>query len=185
MTDGIHARLIVEMLGKPKDYIQQTLHNFVEKFAQKLDIVKREFAEPKEQDGKLFSVFVELEIRFRNVAELFGFCLDAMPSSVEIVAPEQLSFDSVHLGEFLNDIQSKLHQTDMLVKTLSAQNKHLDKNATNVFYNFLLYLLRENPRKLQALSPHVGLQDDLLKPFLDQLISQKKVVLKGDVYAAL
>jgi predicted transcriptional regulator len=181
---AVSARMIVEMLGKPKEYIDSTLRKYVDKFRKDLDITKADFAEPKEQEGGLFSVFVELEITFKKVEELFGFCLDAMPSTIEILTPEELKFNSIYLGDFLNDIQSKLHQTDMIVKTVSAQNKHLDKNATNVFQNFIVYALKQKPKTIQQLSAIVGVQPKGLKPFLDVLIKEKKVVLEGNEYKA-
>lgn len=185
MTNPIHARLIIEMLGKPKEHVEKTIAAFLEKFEEKFEFVKKEIAEATAGEGDLFSSFAEVEIKFKTPQELFGFCLDAMPSSVEIIEPSEIKFDRTQFSDYLNDVQGKLHEVDMLVKALSAQNKTMDRNSTNIFYNFLLYLLSEKPRTLAELSPYVGIKTDGLKPFLDQLIEKKRVTLDGNKYKTI
>ncbi|MBD3319262.1 hypothetical protein GF342_05125 [Candidatus Woesearchaeota archaeon] len=179
---SITGRFIVEMLGKPKEYIESTLKKYVDKFRENLDITSAEFAKPKEQEGGLFSVFAELEITFKNMSDLFGFCLDAMPSSVEIMDPETLTFESVYLADFLNDIQTKLHNTDMVVKTLSAQNKTLDKNAQTIVRNFIINLLAAGPKTIEELSKPIGIKPPKLQNFLTKLIEEKMVIQDGDTF---
>jgi hypothetical protein len=182
MATKIHTRLIVEMLGKPKEYIVKTLAAFVSRFEKDLEITKKEFADPVEQAGGMFSVFCELEIMFRSIDELFGFCFDAMPTSVEILDPEHVDFPANRLSDFLNDVQGKIHQTDKAVKQLSAKNEQLDTNATHILHNFLLYMIEEGPKEIEFLSPRIGLPSKQVEKFLSYLIEQKKVVKEGNAY---
>ena len=45
-----------------------------------------------------------------------------MPSSVEILDPDKLSFESKNMDNLLNDLLSKLHQQSMAVRNLHAEN---------------------------------------------------------------
>ena len=103
----IHVRTILEMMGAPKEYIEKTLKDYIEKLKKDLNIVKEDYEEAKEQ-GKMFSAFCELEIKFKDILELLDFCFEALPSSIEILSPENLSYKSNDFTDFLNDLQ--LHQ---------------------------------------------------------------------------
>lgn len=170
----IQARTILEMLGGPKEYIEQSLKNYVAKLKKELDILKEDYEEAKPQ-GKLFSTFVELEIKFKDTLQIIDFCFEALPSSIEILAPEELRFKSNDLSDFLNDLQSRLHEADMVVKSVRAQNKVLDLNATTVLQNFIKHLVKE-PKTSEEISPFIGLRPKEVKAFADNMV--KKGVIK-------
>ena len=177
----IHIRAILEMLGGPKEYIEQTLKDYVNKLKKELNIVKEEYAEAKPQD-KMFSTFVELEIKFKDTLKIIDFCFEALPSSVEILSPEDLHFKSNDLTDFLNDLQGRLHEADMVVKSVRAQNKVLDMNATAVLQNFIKHLCKE-PKTSEELSPFIGLEPKNVKAFVDNLIKKGVIIEKDGKYS--
>ena len=100
----IVARVIIEMLGAPKEYIELTLKNYIEKLKKDGIKIIKETVEPAQKQNELFSTFVELDIEFEKMEELFGFCFDSMPSSVEILEPEELQITAGELSDHLNDL---------------------------------------------------------------------------------
>lgn len=178
----IHARAILEMLGGPKEYLEGILKEYVTKLKKDINITKEEYEEAKPQ-GKLFSTFAELEIRFADALQLIDFCFEALPSSVEILAPENLNFKSNDLTDFLNDLQARLHEADMVVKSVRAQNKVLDKNATAVLQNFIKYLTKE-PKTAEEMSPFIGLSPDDVKAFADKLVEKGVIKEQNGKYSA-
>ena len=82
----IIARCIIEMVGSPKEYLDTTMKKFVEKIGKEsgMKLLNSRIAEVVES-GKLFSTFSELEIDFSSIDRLVAFCIDSMPSSVEIL----------------------------------------------------------------------------------------------------
>jgi hypothetical protein len=149
---SVLARVIIEILGAPKDYIENTLKVIAEDIAKNplLRVEKKEFFDAKEQD-KLFSAFMELEIRFRGIAGLFGFCIDYLPSSIDIIEPEQINYDSKDITDNVNDLMAKLHMIDSAMKNIKAENEILQHNA--------MLLLRNN-----VIQPRAE-QDERRKPF--------------------
>ena len=182
----VTARIIIEMLGKPKEHIEATLKKYVEQLKKedKLEILKEERA-PAEEKGPLFSCFAELEIKFKNIAKLVEFCFDAMPSSVDIIEPAELAFDTKELTDLLNDLQARLHNVDMALKALQAEKTILDKNALMVFNNFTRFVLKEGEKTLEELGKITGVQPEQLKKFLDELVKQKRIAQKGEKYSLL
>src|SRR3989338_5692131 len=119
----IRFRTIIEVLGKPQDYVEKMISGFIEKIKEddKYIILKEHMEAVKPQD-KFFTTFAELEIVAKNFEALFGFCFDYMPSSIEIIKPEEFSIPNRQISNLLNDLQARNHKVDMVVKNLQAES---------------------------------------------------------------
>jgi len=179
----IIARVIIEMLGAPKEHIEATLKDYIAKLGndKKMEIIKQETA-PAEPQEELFSIFTELDIKFDSANKLIDFCLDSMPSSVEILEPEMIDIDSNRFASTLNDLQARIHNNDMIIKTLKAKGSLLDKNAKSVLDNFIKFILKDEPKDLDFISKSMGIKPDHLKPFLNEMIKNGKVIEKEGRY---
>lgn len=183
---GITVRVIIEMLGSPKEHIEKTLKDYVERLKKDktIAILKEDYVEAEEK-GKMFSCFVELDIKFPSPEALIGFCFDAMPSSIDILEPAELVFDTKKLTDILNDLQARLHQVDMALKYLKAEKTILDTNVVTVFNNFVTYILKNSgDKKLDEISVLTGVKPEQLKNFLDKIVEKKTISLKDGVYSA-
>ncbi len=179
----IHARVIIEMMGKPKEHVEQTLKDYVVQIekAEKIRIAAKQFAEMRETEG-LFSTFVELEGYFKGVSTLVGFCFDYMPSSVEILAPEHMVFTNVVTTQLVNDLQAKLHTMDMMLKKLNNENEFLRKNTDLLLKNYITVLLHNRRLAADQLSTLLGIPQEGLVGYLDALVKQEKIKKEGNDY---
>jgi len=121
--EEIKAKIIIELLGKPKEHIEETMNKVLDELKERknIEILNEETSEAKELE-KFFSIFSELEIKCVDISTLLGICFDFMPSSVEILDPDKLSFESKNMDNLLNDLLAKLHQQSMVVRNLHAEN---------------------------------------------------------------
>ena len=180
----IVARCIVEIMGAPKEFIAKSLQEHVDKIKQDgLDVQIEKYAEPVPND-KMFTQFVELQISFKDTKQLLDFCFDSMPSSVEIMSPESFTVDMTSFEQFINDLQSKLHHTDMMLKGLQAQKQVIDRNAMNILNNFIKFACSVKPRSVEDLSALLGVQTEELSQFLDGLIKKGVVEKEGEKFIA-
>ncbi len=179
----ITARCIIEMLGSPADYLDKTMRSYIDRLSgvKGLKVVDFKIADviPKES---LFSTFADLEISFDDVARLLDFCIESMPSSVEILDPVTVSLDRDVLSNFINDLQAKLHTVDMDLKLLTAKAAVLDRNSMMIFRNFVVHALKSRPMTLGEISNIVGVNDDDLVPFIDRMLEQKLIFKEKGVY---
>lgn len=182
----ILCRVIIEMLGKPKEYIVDTLKGYIEQIKQnkEVEVLKTEFSKAKKQDD-LFSIFVDIEAWFKNPSTIINFCFDYMPSSIEIVEPEKLTYTSNSLSNLFNDLQAKLHTIDMMLKNTVQENKILRKNAGALLRNNIILTLREKSKKIEDISKGTGIPVDQLKPFLDKTVKEGHIKEKKGVYSAV
>lgn len=177
----ILVRAIIEMLGSPKDHIEETIKDYVEKLKEDLDVKSAEIEPAKEQE-KFFSTFVELEIYFDKLSDVIAFCFDSMPSSIEIIEPEEIKLQNNDLSNALNDLQAKNHELDMHVKNLKSTNQLLDQNGMNIFRNFVRYIAKDEAKTKEEISTIVGIPEGAIKIFLDRLVEANAVSLSDGKY---
>ena len=180
----VHARVILEILGAPKEHIENTLVGYVDKIKKQRDmhIIDTDFAETEKKD-EFFSKFVEVEMLFRNPSTMIGFCFDFMPSSIEIIEPENPDFNSDDLSMLFNDLQARLHKMDMLVKQMKTENKNLRTNAGALLRNLAITILNQKPLDLAKLSAKMGIPEGQLKPFMDKIKEEGFVKEAKGVYS--
>ncbi len=179
----IHFTSIIEVLGKPKKHVEQTIKTYVKKIKEnkKIRILKEDYSEAKKVEG-LFSIFVELEALVKDTAELVFFCFDYMPSSIEIIEPEELSYRKNDFSAFLNDLQARLHNIDMALKQYKARNTMLIKNSAILLRNIIIVFLEQGPRTRKEISKRVGLPEDKIENILKIMIKENRIKKKGKNY---
>lgn len=161
------------MAGKPKEYIVDTLHMYVEKIKRTngVEVIKEKFSDVAEKEG-LYSLFVELEVWFKTPMQVVEFCFDYMPSSIEIVEPMRVSYSANELTNIFTDLQGKLHQIDMMLKKTVAENKILRKNMADMLRNNIMLSLKEKPKKIEEISKNTGIEVEHLKPFIEKVVAE-------------
>lgn len=183
----LHTRIVLEILGKPKEHVEKTLRDYVKKIkeTEKAFMVTNEFfSEPKEQGeaGELFSIFAELEMLVKNPESLAWFCFDYMPSSVEIIEPEVLQYKVRDFSSLINDLLARLHDVDMQYKNLSIENDLIHKSNTIMLRRVVLSSLKVKELTLEELSGETGIGVKQLFAFLGSMINDKLIKKEGEKY---
>ncbi len=181
----IRTSAIIEVLGKPKEHVEQMLKDYVKQIHEKKEIrvIKEEFEPAKKQKETLFSTFVDIEFWAKNVAELVWFCFDFMPSSVEVIEPETINYKSHDFSGFLNDLQARLHNLDMIIKKFSAESGVLQRNTKQLLRNIVLIALKEKDSTIDELASYVGIEPKKLGPFLKEMEEEALVENKEGSYS--
>lgn len=180
----IKARVIVEVVGKPKEHVEKTMKGFIEKIKSdpRMEILNEEIAPVKEEE-EFFGTFAELEMKFKDMFILGNFCFDYMPSSIEVIEPEEFKISNRDIAAVFNDLQGKLHKVDMIAKQANIQNKNLKANMHGLLKNFLNVLLRAKPMNCKKLCNFVGTDEKTLQPLLDGMVRDNFLKKEGEEYS--
>ena len=181
----IAFRAVVEVLGKPQQHVESSLKNYVNKLKEdeNYTILREEFANAKQQeDQDLWAVFAELEIKTSSVEKIIMFCFEYMPSVLEIITPKNLSLESEQITVFLNELQAKLHQVDMVAKQVKLENDYLSRNMSFLLKNYVVVMLSKSNLDSNQISELTGVKKDVLEDFLDQLIADGRSDMREGVY---
>ncbi|MBS3106557.1 hypothetical protein J4419_02740 [Candidatus Woesearchaeota archaeon] len=184
MEEPIRIRAILEVVGKPKEFVESKLAEYIEhiKNDQNLTVLNERVESAAEKDG-VWSTFGEIELIIKGLTNLVGFCIDYMPSSVDLIKPEKFAFDARYFNQFVNDMLTKLHSIDMLVKQANSENAMLRKNLGALIKNHLLVMLQFGISDPDKLSKSTGLATEEVKRFLNALVKEKRVKLEEGSYS--
>jgi hypothetical protein len=172
----IRIKAILEVLGKPKEHIEEKLKEYIERIKKDENIIvmSHNLSEATEQ-GEIWSIFADIEVVIKGMVNLFGFCLDYTPSSIEILKPEEFKFKDTDTTTFINDLLGKLHQTNMITKQLGTENRFLKKNMHNLIKNNIMMLIRFGVSDIESISKANGIDKEETKKFLDVLIKEERI----------
>lgn len=182
----IKFQAILEVVGKPKEHVAETLDAHLKKLEEEKDfeVIEKHIEEPVEQEEEkgVYTSFAEIMVWTKKISNAIGFCFDYMPSSIEILEPESLIFNTNDLTDILNDLQAKLHQVEMVAKTLGQENQRFNKSLNQVIKNVIMATLINNKVGIKTLCQITGVKENSMKPFLDKLIEEEKIEEKEGVY---
>ena len=181
----IRCRVIIEVLGKPKEHVEESIKDYVEHIRKDAELVllKEEFSEAQEQ-GKLWTQFVELDLVCKGIHKLTSFCFEYMPSSIEIEKPEHLVLTNSELSGVFNDLQARLHSVDMAIKQSKAENDFLKLNMNAIISNIILISLKASAElSSEQLSKVTGIPQKELESFTNKLIEENRIKKEGEIYS--
>jgi len=90
---------VIELVGSPKEHVEEVMKKIVDKVKESYKLVDSKTFDAKQMD-KLWAIFSELTIKFDKIEDLFGFCFDYMPSSVEIINPNKFIVNNTRHKHF-------------------------------------------------------------------------------------
>ena len=135
----VTARVVLELVGGPKEHIENTLNEMIEKIKKEPGITLVEFhkEEAKETEVEkgikgIFSAFAEVEIRTEDPHRLLTFCLDYTPSSLEILEPQSLKLSSRLYSSIMNDMLANIHKFSTYIVNINAEYKVLKKELEKI-----------------------------------------------------
>ena len=134
MAQKIRAILILEVAGRPKEHVAETIITHVGELekAKGVEMLRKVISDPKEveADGmetgrEMFSCFAEVEIEVIDFSRLTELIFDFFPSSVEIVDPANINLNSQEATTFINNLSGRLHRYDEIAKISQMQSHQL------------------------------------------------------------
>ncbi len=151
----IQAIMIVEVAGRPANYVLEGLKTHVSRLDQMpdLEIVSEKFSEPRriEHQEEAYVCFAEIEFKVATFQKLLDLVFDFMPSSIEIVNPGRIEMDSQEATMFVNNMAGRLHRYDEIAKIAQFKIKQLTDQLNSLKGNpskeVLIETKKEKPKK--------------------------------------
>jgi len=131
MTEKIITRFIIEIGGKPVENVDKALKLVLDKLNNKENKFKLidSHIGNSELDEKttLYYGFIEAEVKFKEVNDIFNFILDYTPTSVEVLEPEHIEINSSGLTDLLNNVSNMSLSFQQKIRELNAQVHFLNE----------------------------------------------------------
>ncbi len=127
----IQIQIILEVLGRPAENVQQALASVVTKLASEkgVKVLERNFHDPSPVPNvqDLYTAFVEVTLEVESLEHYFTVLFAYMPSHVELIYPERIVLDNAALNQFANQLMQRLHNYDAVVKNVVVERDILLK----------------------------------------------------------
>ncbi|MBM3247425.1 hypothetical protein FJZ17_02710 [Candidatus Pacearchaeota archaeon] len=170
----IKVRIILEILGRPKEHIMEVLKELVERINKEkgIQVTNKTINEAKvferkdekgniipkrEEEQELYSTFAEIEFEAAEVTDLLAVCFTYMPANVEIIEPEAFELKNLDFNSLINEIIRRLHHYDSLAKTALMHNQILGKQIEAIKQNVDSKTLRQ---KLEQIANPPSQEED-------------------------
>ncbi len=183
-SKGIHCRMIIEMVGAPEGHIIDTLKLVLKTLKEEekgIEVLDGKVHKPKKQ-GEFFSTFAEIEIVFEDLNTIGAVLFAYMPSSIEILEPEEFRMKAGELTSFVNEVLGNLHQVDARFKNVNIANKILEDNSMALLKNVVILMLRSGEKDIAEISKNSGITEKELEPFLERFVKEGMLKKKEDKY---
>jgi len=135
MSQKITAILMLEMMGRPKEHLVETLEGFVKQIdsEKNVTVTNSKIQEPALVKDKedLFTTFAEIEVEVAEFGNLAMLMFKYMPAHVEVIEPEKLEVGNNIASEVLSEITRRLHKYEELTRLMQMEmqvaKKQIDK----------------------------------------------------------
>ncbi|MBU0667280.1 MAG: hypothetical protein ABIC91_05095 [Nanoarchaeota archaeon] len=179
----IRANVIFEVIGTPKEYVENALKSYVEKLKNDEEIifVHEKFEQAEKQDTH-WSTFAEVEMLIKGLEKVTWICFNFMPASIEILEPETLMFKPSKLTNWINDLLAKLHEISIVAQQVGEQNKLMVKNMNALVRNSILTCMDFGLTKADEIAKKIGVKKEHIAPVFEAMQKEGKIKKEKNKY---
>jgi len=127
----INAMLIFDVVGKPSEYLIETLENIIKKIGEEkgVSVKDKKVNEPvlMKNQKEFYTSFTEVEVEVEEIMHLAMLMFKYMPAHIEIISPELITLDNNGWGEILSELTRRLHGYDEVARVIRAEKNILEK----------------------------------------------------------
>ena len=123
--EKLQVHLILEILGRPKENVQDALAGLVKKLGSESGIKIMEEVQhppvPVKDTKDLFTSFAQITVELDSIAHYFGLIFAYMPANIELISPEKINIKNDDFNLLGNKLVQRLHDYDAIAKNIIAE----------------------------------------------------------------
>lgn len=138
-TEKVKAMMIIEILGRPPEYISETLENIIKKIGEEkgVKVVNKKINPPvlMKDHKDFYTSFAEVEVEVKEMIDLANLMFKYMPAHIEIIFPQNISMTNSDFEEILNELTRRLHGYDEVARILQNEKIILENKLKAISGN--------------------------------------------------
>ncbi|MEK6840960.1 MAG: hypothetical protein AABX79_03325 [Nanoarchaeota archaeon] len=128
---GIKAMLILDIIGRPAQYLVENLEKIIEEMEKEKGVAvkSKSIKDPTtmKENAEFFTTFAEIEVEVEDMLYLAVLMFKYMPAHVEVISPEKISLSNNGWSEILSELVRKLHSYDEVARIVQIEREELLK----------------------------------------------------------
>jgi hypothetical protein len=133
---GIHAIIILEIIGKPPEHLVSTLENIIKDIDEQkgVQVNGKKINEPilMKDSKEFYTTFAEVDLEVEDILYLTIIMFKYMPAHVEILEPELIALTNNGWTDILSEITRRLHGYEEISRILQLQNAKMQKKLAEL-----------------------------------------------------
>lgn len=135
-TKGIRATIILEIIGKPQEYLVKTLEEIIAKISEEkgVQVLNKKINEPvlMKKSKEFYTTFAEVDLEVENILYLTIIMFKYMPSHIEVVEPELIALTNNGWTDILSELTRRLHSYEEIARVIQLQNSQMQKKLNEL-----------------------------------------------------
>lgn len=154
----IVAIMIIEIAGRPAEFLKEALEKHIAPIGSNKDLklISSRISDAREIDAEknIYSCFAEIEVEAQSLQKIMDLVFDYMPSSIEIVEPENVELNCQEATMFINDLSGRLHKYDEVAKMAQLRISQLTQALQGMQVQN-----KQNSSPIQPVNIQIGSED--------------------------
>jgi hypothetical protein len=121
----IRAVFILEAIGRPPEYLTETLTGLVKSMGEEkgVKVVESKLNPPVQMKNQkdFFTSFAEIEVELEQVLNIAVLMFKYMPAHVEVISPEHLTISNSEMGDIFSEITRRLHGYEEIARIMQNE----------------------------------------------------------------
>jgi hypothetical protein len=132
----INAVLVLEVLGRPPEFLTETLNDIIKKITEEKGVIVRgkDIKEPVEMANQkdFYTSFAEVEVETDEIVYLAILLFKYMPAHVEVLSPQNLSLSNSGWNDIFNEITRRIHGYEEIVRISQTEKMILENQLKTI-----------------------------------------------------
>lgn len=133
---GICSVIILEIIGKPPEYLIQELERIIKEIDEEkgIHVTGKKINEPllMKDSKEFYSTFAEIELEAEDILYLSIIMFKYMPAHIEILEPELIALTNNGWTDILSELTRRLHGYDEVARVMQLQNNQMQKKLNDL-----------------------------------------------------
>jgi hypothetical protein len=133
---GIFATLILEIVGRPPEYLIETLTELIKNMGEEkgVEVLEKRINEPiLMKDSKdYYTTFAEVDVEVEDILYLAIIMFKYMPAHIEVIEPELIALTNNGWTDILSELTRRLHGYDEIARMMQVENSQMQKKLNEL-----------------------------------------------------
>ena len=135
-TSGINAMVIIEVIGKPPEHLNETLEMIIKSIDNEkgVRVKSKKINNPEVMKNRkdFYMNFAEIEVEVEKILHLVILMFKYMPAHIEIMNPEMIVLTNNGWNDILNELTRRLHGYDEIARIAGVEKEILEKKLREI-----------------------------------------------------
>lgn len=177
MTNDIRVNFILEIIGNPKDHIQQTINLVLDQINEndEITVQSKDVSDAEKTEDDLWAIFADVDATVKDITTVGHIANNYNPASIELVEPATIEIERKDFNDLFADTLAKLHINNTQIQKLKSVKEDMTRNLNALVRNAVILSLEDDDKTQDEIADDLGINPDDLDELLDTMEDENRL----------